>query len=88
MLDGPAAAFLQAAVTAHTSIVFAGAPGSGKTTLLSCCAAALDPTQRVVVAEEVFEADVPLANVWKGISDIGEGPLERPLCRAAGSLQV
>jgi pilus assembly protein CpaF len=63
MLDAPAAAFLQAAVTAHASIVFAGAPGSGKTTLLSCCAAELDPTLRVVVAEEVFEADVPLPNV-------------------------
>ena len=42
---------------------FAGAPGSGKTTLLSCCAAELDPALRVVVAEEVFEADVPLPNV-------------------------
>ena len=41
------------------SIVFAGAPGSGKTTLLSCCAAELDPALRVVIAEEVFEADVP-----------------------------
>jgi pilus assembly protein CpaF len=44
-------------------MVFSGAPGSGKTTLLSCCAAELDPTLRVVVAEEVFEADVPLPNV-------------------------
>ena len=40
-----------------------GPYGSGKTTLLSCCAAELDPTLRVVVAEEVFEADVPLPNV-------------------------
>src|SRR5690606_20273073 len=37
--------------------------GAGKTTLLSCCAAALDPSLRVVVAEEVFETDVPLPNV-------------------------
>lgn len=58
-----AADFLAAAVRSRLSIVFAGAPGSGKTTLLSCCAAELDPTLRVVVAEEVFEADVPLANV-------------------------
>jgi pilus assembly protein CpaF len=58
-----AARFLAAAVRARLSIVFAGAPGSGKTTLLSCCAAELDPSLRVVVAEEVFEADVPLANV-------------------------
>jgi pilus assembly protein CpaF len=31
--------------------------------LLSCCAAELDPTLRVVVAEEVYECDVPLPNV-------------------------
>ena len=63
MLDAGAAAFLAACVRARLSIVFAGAPGSGKTTLLSCCAAELDPALRVVVAEEVFEADVPLPNV-------------------------
>ena len=63
MLDRPAADFLRAAVRARQSIVFAGAPGAGKTTLLSCCAAELDPSLRVVVAEEVFEADVPLPNV-------------------------
>ena len=57
------ARFLAACVRADLSIVFAGAPGSGKTTLLSCCAAELDPAKRVVIAEEVFEADVPLANV-------------------------
>lgn len=62
-LSRSAAQFLAAAVTARLSIVFAGAPGAGKTTLLSCCAAELDPTLRVVIAEEVFEADVPLANV-------------------------
>ena len=58
MLDRGVAAFLRACVRARLSIVFAGAPGSGKTTLLSCCAAELDPALRVVVAEEVFEADV------------------------------
>jgi pilus assembly protein CpaF len=63
MLDRTTAAFLRACVRARLSIVFAGAPGSGKTTLLSCCAAELDPSLRVVVAEEVFEADVPLPNV-------------------------
>ena len=62
-LDRQAAAFLRACVRARLSIVFAGAPGSGKTTLLSCCASELDPSLRVVVAEEVFEADVPLPNV-------------------------
>ncbi len=62
-LSAPAAAFLGAAVRARLSIVFAGAPGAGKTTLLSCCAAELDPSLRVVIAEEVFEADIALANV-------------------------
>jgi pilus assembly protein CpaF len=50
-------------VHAGASVVFSGAPGSGKTTLLSCCSAELDAAKRVVVAEEVFECDVPLANV-------------------------
>ncbi len=59
-----AARFLTAAVQARLSIVFAGAPGAGKTTLLSCCTAELDPSLRVVIAEEVFEADVAnVANV-------------------------
>jgi pilus assembly protein CpaF len=57
------AAFLRACVRSGLSVVVAGAPGSGKTTLLSCCAAELDAALRVVVAEEVFEADVPLPNV-------------------------
>ncbi|MEO7428488.1 MAG: ATPase, T2SS/T4P/T4SS family [Acidimicrobiales bacterium] len=63
MLTRQAAVFLAACVRAGMTIVVAGAPGSGKTTLLSCCAAELDPSLRVVVAEEVFEADVPLPNV-------------------------
>lgn len=62
-LTAEAADFLRAAVRSRLSIVFAGAPGAGKTTLLSCCAAELDPTLRAVVAEEVFECDVPLMNV-------------------------
>jgi pilus assembly protein CpaF len=63
MLEAPAAAFLRDAVRARASIVFAGPPGAGKTTLLTCCAAELDPSLRVVVAEEVFETDLPLPNV-------------------------
>jgi len=62
-LDAVAARFLRHCVTARLSILFAGAPGSGKTTLLACCTAELDPSLRVVVAEEVFEADLPLLNV-------------------------
>jgi pilus assembly protein CpaF len=62
-LDFDAARFLAACVRGRLSMVFAGAPGAGKTTLLSCCAAELDPSLRVCVAEEVFEADLPLVNV-------------------------
>jgi len=58
MLGPQVAHFLRACVRARLSVVFAGAPGSGKTTLLSCCAAELDPSLRVVIAEEVFEVDV------------------------------
>lgn len=62
-LDVPVASFLRACVKARLTILFAGPPGAGKTTLMSCCAAELDPSLRVVVAEEVFETDVPLPNV-------------------------
>jgi len=62
-LSGEAAKFLKACIGAKQTIIFAGAPGSGKTTLLNCCAAELDPSLRVVTAEEVFEADVALPNV-------------------------
>ena len=62
-LDHTVAQFLRACVQARLSMVFSGAPGSGKTTLLSCCAAELDPSLRVVIAEEVFEADIALPNV-------------------------
>jgi pilus assembly protein CpaF len=63
MLSQQVARFLRSCVRARASVVFAGAPGSGKTTMLNCCAAELDPSLRVVTAEEVFEADIPLANV-------------------------
>lgn len=63
MLTPEVERFLRACVEARLSIVFAGAPGSGKTTLLSCCCAELDPELRVVVAEEVFECDIPVPNV-------------------------
>ena len=52
-------------------------PGSGKTTLLSCCAAELDPSLRVVIAEEVFEADVPIANLASMQTRAGRLTLKR-----------
>ena len=63
MMSPEVAQFLAECVRAKASIVFAGAPGSGKTTLLSCCAGELDPSLRVVVAEEVLESDIPVANL-------------------------
>ena len=80
----PAAAFLRAAVRARQSIVFAGAPGAGKTTLRSCCAAELDPSLRVVVAEDVFEIDVPLPNVREVLCEPA-CPEERPGPRRSAS---
>ncbi|MGI9600475.1 MAG: CpaF family protein [Acidimicrobiales bacterium] len=75
-LDHRTAQFLRACVGSDLSMVFAGAPGAGKTTLMSCCAAELAPDRRVVIAEEVFEADVPLANV-AGMQTRGARP-DRP----------
>lgn len=63
MVSRRVASFLSTCVRSGMTIVIAGTPGSGKTTLLPCCAAQLDPSLRIVVAEEVFEADVPLPNV-------------------------
>lgn len=63
MLDVPTSRFLTACVRSGLSVLVAGAPGSGKTTMLGCLAAELDPSLRVVVAEEVFETDIPLPNV-------------------------
>ena len=63
MLDVATAHFLAACVRSGLTVVVAGAPGAGKTTLLGCLTAELDPALRVVVAEEVFETDVPLPNV-------------------------
>jgi pilus assembly protein CpaF len=65
MLDVPTSRFLTACVRSGLSVLVAGAPGSGKTTMLGCLAAELDPSLRVVVAEEVFETDIPLPNVDK-----------------------
>lgn len=63
MLTAQVARVLHACVRARCSTVFSGPPGAGKTTLLSCTAAQIDPSLRVVVAEEVFETDVQLPNV-------------------------
>jgi pilus assembly protein CpaF len=63
MLTAQVAEFLRAASGRGPVDRVRRPPGSGKTTMLSCCTAELDPTLRVVTAEEVFEVDVPLPNV-------------------------
>lgn len=73
MLDHRAADLLRLLVAHGASLVVSGRPGAGKTTLLACCLAELDPHSRVVVAEEVFELDVPLANV-AGLQTRGPRP--------------
>lgn len=63
MLTGDAASWLTSAVASRRSMLIAGEPGAGKTTLLGCVAATIDPTLRVVTAEDVFELDIPHPNV-------------------------
>lgn len=63
MLTREAARYIRNAVREHQNIVFSGAPGAGKTTLMTCAASELEPTNRVVIAEEVFETDIGLPNV-------------------------
>ena len=90
MLGVEAARFLRAVVSARLSMVVSGAPGSGKTTLLNCAAGHLDPSLRVVVAEEVFETDVPLANVASMQTRGGRGEREEVTLRqlVAGFLRM
>ncbi len=51
------------AMNEGATIVIAGLPGSGKTTLARLLLSQVDPRSRVVVAEEVAETGVELANV-------------------------
>lgn len=63
MLTVEAAQWLKEAVNKRLSLLIAGEPGAGKTTLLGCLAAQIDPTLRVVSAEDVFELDIVHPNV-------------------------
>ncbi len=63
MLSPPTATLLSAAIRSKATIIFAGPPGAGKTTLLGCLASELDPSSRVVIAEEVPETEIQMCNV-------------------------
>src|SRR3954466_16429918 len=54
-LTPQAAAFLHASVRAGLNVLVAGGTQAGKTTMLNCLAGAIDPRERVVTCEEVFE---------------------------------
>lgn len=56
-------AFLIQALNEGATIVIAGLPGSGKTTLARLLLSKVDPRSRIVIAEEVAETGVGLANV-------------------------
>lgn len=58
-----AARFLAASVRAGLNILVSGATQAGKTTMLNCLCAEIDPRQRVVTVEEIFELQVPLRDV-------------------------
>lgn len=62
-MPAPAARFLSSSVRAGLNILVSGATQAGKTTMLNCLCAEIDPRQRVVTVEEIFELQVPLRDV-------------------------
>ncbi|MGQ4526888.1 CpaF family protein [Dermabacteraceae bacterium P13136] len=62
-LTAQAARFLDAAVKSGLNFLVSGATGVGKTTFLNCLGGAINPRERVVTIEEVFELQLPLRDV-------------------------
>lgn len=62
-LTRDAARSLIDAVGTGRTLLVAGAPGAGKTTLVNCLLREVDPGQRVVTCEEVFELSVDLPDM-------------------------
>lgn len=58
-----AARFLEASVAAGLNILVSGGTQAGKTTMLNALCAAIPASERVITAEEVFELQLPLADV-------------------------
>ncbi|MGL4173553.1 MAG: CpaF family protein [Actinomycetota bacterium] len=82
-LSRQAARFLDAAVRAGLNILVSGATQAGKTTLLNCLAGSLDPRERVITCEEVFELQISARDVvalqcrQPNLEGAGEVPLRR-----------
>ena len=62
MLTARVAVFLHTCVRARRSIVSPAIPSAASQPCCRAPTAELDPALRVVVAEEVFEVDIPLPN--------------------------
>jgi len=82
-LTAHAARFLDAAVRAGLNVLVAGGTQAGKTTLLNCLAGAIDPLERIVTCEEVFELRIAARDVvalqcrQPSLEGTGEIPLRR-----------
>ena len=62
-LTPQAAKFLDAAVKSGLNIVVSGSTGAGKTTMLNCLGTAVNPRERIVTIEEVFELDIRVRDI-------------------------
>jgi pilus assembly protein CpaF len=82
-LTAPAARFLDATVRAGLNVLVSGGTQAGKTTMLNCLAGAIDPRERIITCEEVFELQVPGRDVvalqcrQPSLEGTGEIPLRR-----------
>jgi pilus assembly protein CpaF len=83
MLTQEAAAFLDACVVSGLNIVVAGGTQSGKTTFLNALLGSVEPSERVITCEEVFELRLDHPDVVglqtrdAGLEGLGEIPLRR-----------
>lgn len=82
-LTPDAGRFLSEATRAGLNILVSGATQAGKTTMLNCLCAEIDPRQRVVTVEEIFELQIPLRDVvgmqcrQANLEGTGEIPMRR-----------
>jgi len=88
VLTAPAAAFLEASVTAGLNILVAGGTQSGKTTFLTALLGSVPATERLISCEEVFELrldhpdHVALQTRSLSLEGTGDIPLRRLVTEA------